>query len=122
MAAKRKAPAAPAVGRRGSRTKSAPARIHRITDAPLSAGTYTATQAFRAVQRHAAVHRTDGLLVAVTGPADDLEAATYAALFSQAPAMRQTLERIEKAIQDGVQVELSDVQVVLDPLRKGAIS
>jgi hypothetical protein len=53
---------------------------------PLTVGQYTPTAAFRAIQNHSCVcYADDRGLVALTGPADDIESQKYADLFSAAP-------------------------------------
>jgi len=60
---------------------------------PLATGTYIPTESFKSIKAMVAVcFKGDGTLVAVTGPALDMESIRYAALFAAAPDMKQALE------------------------------
>ncbi len=53
---------------------------------PLAFGVYDATPEFQSIQQHSCVCYADDLgLVAVTGPADDVESQQFAELFAAAP-------------------------------------
>jgi len=65
----------------------------------LRVGTYDATETFRSVNRHIAVCRPNGELIAVTGPDDDVtgESERIAQLFAAAPDLKAACEAISKA-------------------------
>lgn len=55
---------------------------------------YEPTERFHAIARHTAVARPDGSLIAVTGPADDVESARYARAFALAPRLFTVCESL----------------------------
>ena len=56
-------------------------------------GQYEPTESFKAIKVHSCVCRSDDMgLIAITGPADDLESQKQADLFSAAPELLETLK------------------------------
>jgi hypothetical protein len=85
--------------------------LMKIATRPLWWGEYEATEAFRAIEKHAAVCFEDGTLVAVTGVAGDRESQLYAALFADAPAMLLELARLRGILNEKEQQSKQSQQV-----------
>lgn len=68
---------------------------------PLTVGQYEPTPAFRQITNHSCVCYADDLgLVALTGPADDVESQKHAALFAAAPDLLETLRRTARWLEE----------------------
>jgi hypothetical protein len=67
----------------------------------LTVGQYTPTPAFKAIENHSCVCYADDLgLVALTGPAADMDSQRYADLFAAAPDMLDTLKRTARWLEE----------------------
>jgi len=73
--------------------------LMKLTSRKLWHGEYVATDNFRAIKKHASVCFEDGVLVAVTGRADDRESQLYAAMFADAPAMLLEIANLRAALE-----------------------
>lgn len=73
-------------------------------------GQYTPTQTFKEITNHSCVCRKDDMgLVALFGPADDLESQRMADLFSAAPEMLEALKSLVGRIEgDGSSLEMAN--------------
>lgn len=60
-------------------------------------GQYTPSENFKQIANHSCVCRKDDMgLIAITGPAEDLESQKMADLFAAAPEMLEALKELEK--------------------------
>jgi hypothetical protein len=80
----------------------------------LNFGVYKTTETFRAIENHCAICFDDMTLVAVTGPAEDLESKQYAELFVAAPKMLEILRTIISNYDNG------DFTVICNETKKPA--